>query len=411
MGTGERKAPEIAICGTRGIPARYGGFETFAEELSRRLVTRGYRVTVYGRKHFAEENLDSYCGVRLIFLSAPRHKYFETVVHTFLSLCHLCLERIRGKSDVSVVIVCNAANAPVCWIPRLFGMSVFVNVDGIERMRAKWNALGRIWYRIGERCAMLFATRPVSDAEVIRQYYLAEYGRDSAVIPYGFRETYREEVRAKLSGALGADAFLPEGEFFESHGIIPGKYILYTSRLEPENNAHIVLEAYRLLVSRISGGPKLVIVGDAPYAQNYIDSLHRAAGEGVIFTGFQFGRRYELLQLGALLYVQATEVGGTHPALVEAMGYGNCCIANGTPENEEVVGDAGSIYQKNSAADLAERFQYFIENPRKIEECRHLALARAERNYTWDKVTSAYEALVAGVDSSGEIIDFRRKTA
>ena len=159
---------KIAIMGTRGIPANYGGFETFAEELSWRLVERGHDVTVYGRKHHITHPEKTYRGVRLVVLPTIKHKYFDTVAHTALSAVHSLKERY------DVILVCNGANAPFAWIPRLFGAKVTINVDGIERQRKKWNAVGRGYYRLCERLSTVVPNVMISDAGVIRDYYLRD---------------------------------------------------------------------------------------------------------------------------------------------------------------------------------------------------------------------------------------------
>src|SRR5205807_9630522 len=120
----------IAILGTRGIPARYGGFETFAEELASRLAARGHQVSVYCRERHAES---SYRGVALRYLPSIRHKYLDTLAHTFLSTLHLLFHR------VDAALYCNGANALFTLLPRLFGMPVALNVDGLEQIgRASW---------------------------------------------------------------------------------------------------------------------------------------------------------------------------------------------------------------------------------------------------------------------------------
>jgi len=130
---------KLAILGTRGIPARYGGFETFAEELSRRLAARGHQVTVYCRSRYPEA---FYHGVRLRYLPTIRHKYLDTVVHTFLSTLDLLIRR------QDVALYCNAANALFTFLPRLLGIPVALNVDGLERKRRKWSWLGRSYPRL-----------------------------------------------------------------------------------------------------------------------------------------------------------------------------------------------------------------------------------------------------------------------
>ncbi|HEY2846661.1 MAG TPA: DUF1972 domain-containing protein, partial [Pyrinomonadaceae bacterium] len=169
----------IAIIGTRGIPANYGGFETFAEELSKRLVARGHEVTVYCRSHYVDSALKEHNGAQLVVLPTLRHKYLDTVIHSLLSVLHAVPERF------DVVLVCNAANSP--WIPILkwTGTPVAINVDGLERNRKKWNALGRIYYSLGEKASMWFSSRVVTDASVIRDYYKERYGADTTLIAYG----------------------------------------------------------------------------------------------------------------------------------------------------------------------------------------------------------------------------------
>ena len=124
---------KIAILGTRGIPANYGGFETFAEQLGTRLASRGHKITVYGRKHYSTTSAPTYNGVNLVILPTIRHKYFDTVIHTLLSVLHAAPRRYDA------ILICNAANSAFAYIPRLFGTPTLVNVDGLERKRKKWN--------------------------------------------------------------------------------------------------------------------------------------------------------------------------------------------------------------------------------------------------------------------------------
>jgi glycosyltransferase involved in cell wall biosynthesis len=354
---------KIAIMGTRGIPANYGGFETFAEELSWRLVDRGHDVTVYGRSHHVTHDDTHYRGVRLVVLPTIKHKYFDTVAHTGISVVHALKERY------DVILVCNGANAPFAWIPRVLGTKVTINVDGIERQRKKWNAVGRAYYRLCERLSTIVPNVMISDADVIRDYYLEEYNKDSVMIPYGT--------------PVGRT---PMPDVVRELGLEPEKYVLYVARLEPENNAHKVIEAFE----GVNADLKLAIVGGAPYATEYIEQLKSTADPRIKFLGFVYGDGYRALQQSAFAYVQATEVGGTHPALIEAMGYGNCVLAYGTPENREVLGEGGMVY--DSVDDLRTKLQAFADAPESRLPYRNRAMQRAGR-YSWDTVTDQYEAL------------------
>ncbi len=182
----------IAILGTRGIPASYGGFETFAEHLATRLVARGHEVTVYCRAHYVSPRQMEYHGVRLQVLPTIRHKYFDTVVHTFLSAIHASVRRFDAA------LICNAANAPFSPILRLAGTSVAINVDGLEHKRKKWNWLGRQYYQLAEYLSTLLPNEMVTDAQVIQEYYLARHNAPSTMIAYGSeveRRPDRELVR------------------------------------------------------------------------------------------------------------------------------------------------------------------------------------------------------------------------
>src|SRR5579872_1098659 len=165
----------IAILGTRGIPARYGGFETFAEELSTRLAARGHAVTVYCR----ERTSTTYRGVSLCYLPSIRHKYLDTLAHTFLSTLRLLYHR------VDVALYCNGANALFTLLPRLTGIPVALNVDGLERHRKTWNLLAKAWYRLSEWLATFCPTAVITDAKSIQDYYQQRHGKSSVLIPYG----------------------------------------------------------------------------------------------------------------------------------------------------------------------------------------------------------------------------------
>ncbi len=358
--------------GTRGVPAAYGGFETFAEQLGSRLVQRGHAVTVYGRSHTVPEGLREHRGIRLRVLPTIRHKYLDTVVHTGLSV----LDGLVRRFDV--VLICNNANAPLALVPRLSGAKVALNVDGLEWQRGKWNLLGR-WYYQG--CAWLAPKLPitlVSDARVVARWYRERYGKLTVYIPYG------SDARR-----------LPPGTTLASHGLEAGRYLLYVSRLEPENNADVVIEGYRRAGGLKELGAKLVVVGDAPYATAYKARLETAAAAtpGVFLTGYVFGDGYAELQSNALAYVQATEVGGTHPALVEAMGRGAAIIANDVPEHREALGDTGRYYARNDPDALAVELRAMASDPVLRGVLGKAAARRAAAAFSWEHVTDEYEAL------------------
>jgi len=364
---------KIAIIGTRGVPARYGGFETLAAELSLRLARRGHDVVVYCRRGRVDDAPPP-PGVRQRFVPMIATKYLETVTHTGFSI----VDALPRRFDA--ILMVNAANAVFAVLPRVFGIPVALNVDGIERKRGKWGPLGRAWYRVSERLATIAPHEIISDADVIEAYYRTRYGAASTMIPYGstLLERYPPPDLARF-------------------GLEPERYALYVSRLEPENNAHLVISAYR----SVPGELPLVIVGDAPYAREYGARVRRLAdGDGrVRLLGGVYGDPYRDLQRGARAFVQATEVGGTHPALIEAMGAGNVVLAYATPENAEVT--AGTAILFRDEAELAAGLERALADPRApdVEALSAAARERAARVYSWDAVADAYEALLTRMAS------------
>ena len=351
----------FAILGTRGIPARYGGFETFAEELSTRLAARGHHVTVYCRERTTSE----YRGVRLKYLPTIRHKYFDTIAHTFFSTLHL----LTTRQDA--VLYCNAANAVFTWMPRVLGMRVALNVDGLERNRKKWNTLARAWYRISEWLATWMPNAVITDARAIEKYYRERYSRPSEMIPYG-AETTRVETQDALDRLQ----------------LEPRQYFLYVSRMEPENNALLVRESFEQVATPM----KLALIGDAPYAADYIAKVRATKDARVVMPGAIYGAGYRELGSHCFAYIHATEVGGTHPALIEAMGRGALTLYLDTPENGEVADGAGIPFTHSSLADMIRRVLAMSEPER--EEWRARAVQRVRSRYSWDAVTDAYEKLL-----------------
>ena len=352
----------IALVGTRGIPANYGGFETFAEEISTRLAARGHSVTVYCRERYSAP---VYRGVRLQYLPTIRHKYFDTLAHTCVSTLHLLAHR------VDVALYCNGANAIFTLWPRIFGMPVALNVDGIERKRKKWNRLAKAWYLVSEWFATFCPSTVITDARTIEDYYRERYRKESTFIPYG--------------AEIGK---VPTGATLRELGLAPGRYFLYVSRMEPENHPLEVRQAFETVDTPL----KLALVGDAPYAHDYIRRIRETSDPRVVIPGAIYGQGYRELGSHCFAYIHATEVGGTHPALIEAMGRGALVLYRNTPENAEVAGDAGIPFEPGSLADKIRALLEMSDDER--EGYRRRALERVRERYSWDAVTDAYERLL-----------------
>jgi glycosyltransferase involved in cell wall biosynthesis len=331
------------------------------------LVERGHQVTVYCRQRHTDPY---YLGVRLQYLPTIRHKYLDTIAHTAISTLHLLAHRHDA------VLYCNAANAIFTWMPRVFGMRVALNVDGLERNRKKWNSLARAWYRLSEWLATFCPNAVVTDAIRIREYYREQYRCDSTFIAYGAPAGKVETC-----------------DVLKTLGLSPHDYFLYVSRMEPENNALLVREVFETVRTKT----RLALIGDAPYADDYIRRVRHTSDPRIVMPGAIYGQGYHELQSHCLAYIHATEVGGTHPALIEAMGRGALVLYLDTPENAEVAGGVGLPFEPATLQSRMEEVLSMDEQQR--ERRRSLAVDRVRDRYSWDAVTSAYERLFLSIGS------------
>ena len=366
--------------GTRGIPASYSGFETCVEQLGSRLAERGHEVTVYARKHHITYEKPVYRGMRLVKLPTVSNKYLDTIVHTFLSTLH----GLRQKYDIVLFFI--AGNSLVAWIPRLAGQKTVINVDGLDWKREKWPAIAKTYIRFAERMSGTLTNAVITDSRVVQRYYQDVYHTPSTFIAYGAELPRR-----------------PAGETSRRFGLEAQNYVLFVGRLVPENCAHHLVEAWGGLDTDM----KCVIVGDAAYAEQYKASLTSIQDPRVIFTGYVFGEGYWELASNAFAYVLTSGVGGTHPALVEAMAYGNCVIVHDTKENLETLGEAGLSYDGTKGAEsLRSVLKTLIEHPQMTEVYKTKAAERAARHYTWEAITDSYEALFYDVLAGRSVASF-----
>jgi glycosyltransferase involved in cell wall biosynthesis len=354
----------IAMLGTRGIPAAYSGFETAVEHLAQRFSDRGHEVVVYCRPHMVE-HAHRHAGARLVHLPTVRNKYLDTLAHTAVCTAHMLLHE---RPDVAVYFI--SGNAPVVPLAGAGGVPTVFQIDGLDSQRAKWPAPARAYLRFAERLAPEAATITVTDSEAVADAFEQSYGRRVPAIPYG--------AEVEDPGNAGWCAKLD---------VEPGRFVLFVGRLVPENNAHLLVEAHRA-----SGCEwPLVIVGDAPYAQSYIDSLKRAAGPNVRFPGYVFGEGYGELIHRAGVMCAPTEVGGTHPVIVEALAAGAPLIVSDHPPNLETVGEAAEAFSLADGADgLARSLKSLIGDVRRRAELSRRATERAAERFSWDLCAERY---------------------
>ena len=358
----------IALIGTRGVPARYGGFETCVEEVGTRLAARGHDVIVFCRPTHDEDDspspLETYRGMQLVQLPIVRKRSLETLLHTALSVFH------RSLRQADAAIVFNAANSPLLPVLRARRIPVATHVDGLEWLRAKWGGAGQRYYRLAERLAVRWSDGIIADAQGIADYYLAEFATPSTLIAYG-----APIVTSTDPGRL------------EELDLSPGKYHLVVARFEPENHVLDIVRGYEQSGAELP----LVVVGSAPYADAYTAEIRAVAGQRVRLLGGVWDQeQLDQLYGHALTYLHGHSVGGTNPSLLRAAGAGAFTIAYDVAFNREVLG-AGAAYF-STTGDVARELLAAEADPA-ATTLQGAQLQKAVERYNWDDVADGYEVL------------------
>ena len=354
--------------GTRGVPARYGGFETAVEEIGKRLVQRGYDVTVYCRN--PGQTQTEFLGMHLVNAPAIKHRMAETLSHTTVSTAHAI-----AKGHPDVVLLLNAGNAPLLQPLKLAGIPTAIHLDGLESKREKWRGAGAKYYRWAEKASIQWGREVIADAQAIADHVKTRYGRDCVVIPYG------------------ADVIDPGSDRIQEMSLYTNGFHLIVARFEPENHVLEAVHAYR----QSNESAPLVVVGSAPYSQWYVDKV-RAAGAGderIRFTGGIYDQQLlDQLYANARTYIHGHSVGGTNPSLLRAMGAGAPVLAYDVEFNREVT-DGQAFFWKD-APQLTQLFNEIAQgtHEQRLHDLKDASRQRIQSAYQWDDVTDRYEALI-----------------
>ena len=368
------------MLGTRGVPARYGGFETAAEEIGIRLADWGHEVVVYCRNPGQTQR--EYRGMTLVNLPAVRVKALETISHTGMSSVHAIL---RSKPDV--VFLFNAANAPYISLFRASGIPVAIHVDGLEWRRAKWGRRGSAYYRWAEAGSTRWAQAVIADSLGIVDHLMAEHGVLATYIPYG------------------APMVVPNPHRLAEFGLEPRSYHLVVARFEPENHLDEIVSGY--VASRCT--LPLIVVGDAAYGDAYRKRVVSAAQADprVRFVGSIWDQELlDALYAGAASYLHGHSVGGTNPSLLRAMGAGAPVIANAVAFNEEVAAGNGRYF--SSARDVARECESVELDPKTALARGAAGRVDVSERFQWEQVTDQYEKLAHMLFVDGELSRGRR---
>lgn len=357
---------KIGIVGTRGIPAKYGGFETFAEEVSPLLVRKGYQVTVYCDKSDISNPPVSYKDVSLSYL--PITKTNSPLKYYFTSLWHAL------KSE-DIILVTGTAGSLFYFLNIYFRKKIVTNTDGVESRRAKWTPFKKLIIKFTEYLAVKNSTHLIADSKAITKYLL---------------DTYPKLKQTKVStieyGAYINNSF--DQTILDKYNLVENDYYLVVSRLEPENNIKMIIDGYKLSNSSKS----LTIVGNI-LSNDYSNLLLTEKTEKIKFLGGIYNpRELSVIRYCAFAYIHGHSVGGTNPSLLEALGSSNISICHDNVYNREVTNNQ-QIY-----------FSQPIDFKNKTEELEQLSMesliklkgdakARIKKYYTWENIANKYSTL------------------
>lgn len=360
---------KIAVIGIRGLPANYGGFETCAEHVSKYWVDKNNEVLIYCRKSHYTSHPKEINGRKLKYINSIPIKGVDTLAHSLFSILNL----IFKHSDYKNIHLYNSGNGIFVPLLKLFGKNVIVSVDGIEWKRQKWGTLAKLTHKIGAKLAVKYADKVITDNQEVYNVYKKELGVESTIIAYGAKFIPKTD---------------PNNSYLKKHNLISKNYFIFIGRFVPEKCVHHLIQKFLLLQTDMP----LVIIGDDTNDTEYKNSLFSEGNKhsNIIMPGFLYGDEYEALLSNAYLYVTASELEGTSPSLLAAMGAKVCTLVNGIDENLQTIGGSGTAFNKCDYNDLQKKWQEFIDNKALTTQMAEIGYQHVYENYRWESIADQY---------------------
>lgn len=367
---------KIAMIGHKRIPSREGGVEVVVEELSTRLVKKGYEVDVYNRKgknvqdknaDKANQKIKEYKGVRIFTIPTINKKGLDALIYSFFA----SIKAIFGKYDV---LHYHAEGCcAMLWIPHLFKKKIVVTVHGLDWQRSKWGGFATKYIKFGEKLIAKYADEIIVLSEGVQKYFKETYNRNTNFIYNGVSKPITREANI----------------IKEKYNLEKDSYILFLARIVPEKGLHYLIDAFE----KIDTNKKLVIAGGASHTNEYLQQIKTrvAKNDKIIMTGFVQGEELDELFSNCYLYCLPSDIEGMPISLMEAMSYGKNCLISDIEENMQVAGNLVYSFKKSDAEDLANKLNYALNGiDRKDEnEISNYVLQK----YNWDNVVIQTENL------------------
>ncbi len=371
MSISQDKKISIAMIGQKHIPSREGGVEIVVEELSTRMVKKGYHVIVYNRKskHAMDKkqkitNITNYKGVELKYALTIDKKGLAAMTSSFFG----SLQILFSKADV----VHYHAEGPCAMIPLIKFFSkkkIVATIHGLDWQRAKWGSgFASKYIKFGEKMAAKYADEIIVLSNNVQEYFKNTYNRKTNFIPNG----------------VNKPQILKPDIIKKKYKLKKEDYILFLGRIVPEKGIHYLIEAF----NKIDTNKKLVIAGGASDTDSYYSELKEKAkaNKNIIFTGFVQGQELEELYSNAYIYCLPSDLEGMPLSLLEAMSYGLCCLTSDIKECSDVIADKGKTFLKSNVDDLTSKIQQLLADENLVKKYKKESQNYILEKYNWDDI-------------------------
>ncbi len=366
---GKKANLKIAMIGSKGIPANFGGIERHVEEISVKLASRGHRVTVFGRKSFSSAG--DYRGVRSVIMPSFQTKNMDTATNSLFSTLKAMTE------DFDILHYHGIGPSLFCPLAALSSRARVVTIHALDYRQVKWGWFASGMLRFGERTAVLCPEAAIAVSKLMKDELEVRYCRDIYYVPNG--ATLYSESESSPGEELGLER--------ES-------YLLTVGRFIREKGFHTLLKAFK----EIETDKKLVIVGDETASEDYTRELNELADERVVFAGYLTGSRLNKMYAGCYAYVLPSTVEGLPISLLEAMSFSRPVLISDIPENVEVAGDIALSFKKGDVDDLRSSLERILLMDRdELKDMGDESRRRVEDRYNWDTITDHLEEIYRSI--------------
>ena len=356
---------KVAIVGTVGLPANYGGFETLVEQLVRHNGNRELQYTVYCSKKAYTDTHSEYHGAKLEYIGLNANG-IQSIPYDIISL-------IKASRNNDVILILGVSGCAFLPIFRIFSKKkLIINIDGLEHRREKWNKWVRKFLKFSEKQAINYGDCIVTDNQGITDYVSNEYQKFSHLIAYG-----GDHVLTEIND-------IQEKQVLRNYNLEKDGYALGICRIEPENNVHLILEAFE------KAKKKIVFIGNWQKSEygKHLEEQYKNSEYIKITQAIYDLDKLNVLRSNCNLYLHGHSAGGTNPSLVEAMFFAKPIIAYDCIYNRESTENKACYFKNvdeliNIISNSKTEFQ---DNARNMKEI-------SNRKYKWETIVSQYEQL------------------